>query len=146
MDEYSFISENGTIRQIRDLVAKAKDEEQDARINALEQSEGKVDYREGTVQTRSTWLNGKTIWRTIVKGTGQPSNVATIADFGELVNIKMLTKSNSGQNQEVLLSDINRIRMERLSGNTWQIQVTSAAGAFYNIDSYVAIVEYTKAS
>lgn len=38
MDEYSFISENGTVRQIRDLVAEAKDEEQDARITALETS------------------------------------------------------------------------------------------------------------
>lgn len=38
MDEYSFISENGTVRQIRDLVAKAKDEEQDVRITALETS------------------------------------------------------------------------------------------------------------
>lgn len=38
MDEYSFISENGTVRQIRDLLAKAKDEEQDARLTALEQA------------------------------------------------------------------------------------------------------------
>lgn len=38
MDEYSFISENGTVRQIRDLVAKAKDEEQDGRITDLEQA------------------------------------------------------------------------------------------------------------
>lgn len=40
MDEYSFISENGTVRQIRDLVAKAKDEEQDGRLNALETAVG----------------------------------------------------------------------------------------------------------
>ena len=40
MDEYSFISENGTVRQIRDLVAKAKDEEQDGRLSALETAVG----------------------------------------------------------------------------------------------------------
>lgn len=40
MDEYSFISENGTVRQIRDLVAKAKDEEQDGRLATLETAVG----------------------------------------------------------------------------------------------------------
>ena len=33
MDEYSFISENGNVRQIRDLIAKEKDEQQDTEIN-----------------------------------------------------------------------------------------------------------------
>lgn len=37
MDTYSYISENGTVRQIEDLLAKAKNEEQDIRIAALEQ-------------------------------------------------------------------------------------------------------------
>ena len=36
MDEYSFISENGNVRQIRDLIAKEKDEQQDNRLNSLE--------------------------------------------------------------------------------------------------------------
>lgn len=36
MDEYSFISENGTVRQIRDLIAKAKDEEQDTRLDGFD--------------------------------------------------------------------------------------------------------------
>lgn len=40
MDEYSFISENGTVRQIRDLLAKAKDEEQDGRLATLETAVG----------------------------------------------------------------------------------------------------------
>lgn len=35
MEEYSYISENGNVRQIRDLVAKAKDEEQDTAISGL---------------------------------------------------------------------------------------------------------------
>lgn len=35
MDTYSYISENGTVRQIEDLIAKAKNEEQDAEITSL---------------------------------------------------------------------------------------------------------------
>lgn len=35
MDTYSYISENGTVRQIEDLLAKAKNEEQDAEITSL---------------------------------------------------------------------------------------------------------------
>ncbi len=34
MDTYSYISENGTVRQIEDLIAKAKNEEQDTDIAA----------------------------------------------------------------------------------------------------------------
>lgn len=34
MDTYSYISENGTVRQIEDLIAKAKNEEQDTEIAA----------------------------------------------------------------------------------------------------------------
>ena len=37
MDEYSFISENGNVRQIRDLIAKEKDEQQDQRLDVLEE-------------------------------------------------------------------------------------------------------------
>lgn len=35
MDTYSYISENGTVRQIEDLIAKAKNEEQDTEITSL---------------------------------------------------------------------------------------------------------------
>lgn len=34
MDTYSYISENGTVRQIEDLLAKAKNEQQDTEIQA----------------------------------------------------------------------------------------------------------------
>lgn len=50
MDEYSFISENGTVRQIRDLLAKAKDEEQDGRIAQLETEMSVVSKRLGAIQ------------------------------------------------------------------------------------------------
>lgn len=44
MDEYSFISENGNVRQIRDLIAKEKDEQQDERLNVLEQKKQGFKY------------------------------------------------------------------------------------------------------
>ena len=32
METYSYISENGTVRQIEDLIAKARDDEQDVQL------------------------------------------------------------------------------------------------------------------
>lgn len=50
MDEYSFISENGTVRQIRDLMAKEKDEEQDGKIAQLEAEMSVVNKKLGAIQ------------------------------------------------------------------------------------------------
>lgn len=50
MDEYSYISENGTVRQIRDLVAKDKDAEQDVRIANLEAEIARVAKKLGAIQ------------------------------------------------------------------------------------------------
>lgn len=51
MDTYSYISENGTVRQIEDLIAKAKNEEQDAGIaenrTAINALSGRVGAMEG---------------------------------------------------------------------------------------------------
>lgn len=66
MDEYSFISENGTVRQIRDLVAKAKDEEQDARLDYLEQTAIIDTYSETETQTNKRWIDGKPIYRKVL--------------------------------------------------------------------------------
>lgn len=66
MDEYSFISENGTVRQIRDLVAKAKDEEQDARLDYLEQTAIIDAYSETETQTNKRWIDGKPIYRKVL--------------------------------------------------------------------------------
>lgn len=63
MDTYSFISENGTVRQIRDLVAAAKDGEQDVRLDALEQAVGRESYEFGEKITGKTWVDGKPIYR-----------------------------------------------------------------------------------
>lgn len=68
MDEYSFISENGTVRQIRDLVAEAKDEEQDARLDYLEQSAIIDTYSETETQTNKRWIDGKPIYRRVLTG------------------------------------------------------------------------------
>ncbi len=48
MDEYSFISENGNVRQIRDLIAKEKDEQQDQRLDALEERKQGYDAQSNT--------------------------------------------------------------------------------------------------
>lgn len=51
MDTYSYISENGTVRQIEDLIAKAKNEEQDTEIGAnrtaINALSGRVGVMEG---------------------------------------------------------------------------------------------------
>ncbi len=51
MDTYSYISENGTVRQIEDLIAKAKNEEQDTEIaanrTAINALSGRVGAMEG---------------------------------------------------------------------------------------------------
>ena len=36
METYSYISENGTVRQIEDLIAKARDDEQDVQLQSLD--------------------------------------------------------------------------------------------------------------
>lgn len=48
MDEYSFISENGNVRQIRDLIAKEKDEQQDQRLDVLEERKQGYDAESNT--------------------------------------------------------------------------------------------------
>ena len=63
MDTYSYISENGTVRQIEDLLAKAKNEEQDEKILALEQAVGRESYEFGEKLTGKTWMDGKPIYR-----------------------------------------------------------------------------------
>ena len=65
MDEYSYISENGTVRQIRDLVAKAKDEEQDERLDYLEQTAIIDTYSETETKTNKRWVDGKPIYRKV---------------------------------------------------------------------------------
>lgn len=57
MDTYSYISENGTVRQIEDLLAKAKNEEQDTRLQALERQVLPKSWKkvwEGSVQVPSS--------------------------------------------------------------------------------------------
>lgn len=44
MDEYSFISENGNVRQIRDLIAKEVDEQQNSRLDKLEEIFGSIQF------------------------------------------------------------------------------------------------------
>lgn len=63
MDTYSYISENGTTRQIEDLIAKAKNEEQDARISEIE-NVGLLDfYKTIETETHKRWVDGKVVYR-----------------------------------------------------------------------------------
>ena len=59
MDEYSFISENGNVRQIRDLIAKEKDEQQDEAISQLDSSTIKKSWNQAwTGSTPITHVDG----------------------------------------------------------------------------------------
>lgn len=71
MDEYSFISENGTVRQIRDLIAKAKDEEQDVRLDTLESAVSGGSYSYTEKKTGKKWVDGKDVYSIVINcGTG----------------------------------------------------------------------------
>ena len=67
MDKYSFISENGTIREIADIAAREKNTEQDARLSNLETRRDVYSLTE--VRTGGIWIDGKPIYR-IVKDAG----------------------------------------------------------------------------
>ena len=102
MDTYSFISENGTIRQIEDLIAKAKNEEQDARLDAIEQT-GVIDfYRETETQTNKRWIDGKPIYRRVLTGVNIGEIVkqwvytgTTLTGASELISGRGLRKTAS---------------------------------------------------
>lgn len=63
MDEYSFISENGNVRQIRDLIAKEKDEQQDTVINDISSKVNRLANYSTTETEVGTWVDGKPIFR-----------------------------------------------------------------------------------
>lgn len=115
MDEYSYISENGTVRQIRDLVAKAKDEEQDLRLDALEQT-GIIDtYSETETATNKRWIDGSVIYRKVIvfspgiriegtQGGNLQEGEQTLVTIGAVASqIKMVTdcKAISGTTRNV---------------------------------------------
>lgn len=87
MDEYSFISENGNIRQIRDLIAKEKDEQQDVAINEINSKINRLgSYSESETEI-GTWLDGKSIFRKVILfSTGKEitasGTVFTLAELG----------------------------------------------------------------
>ncbi len=106
MDTYSFISENGTVRQIEDLIAKAKNEEQDERLDALEQT-GIIDfYKETETQTNKRWIDGKPIYRRVLTGISFGASVtdwtytgATLSGAVTLVSAIPLRKYASFSDQ-----------------------------------------------
>lgn len=65
MDTYSYISENGVIREIADVVARTKNSEQDLSINEVTLKTNRLaGYSESETQI-GTWINGKTVYRQV---------------------------------------------------------------------------------
>lgn len=63
MDTYSYISENGVIREIADLAARTKNAEQDLSINEVTLKTNRLaGYSESEAQI-GTWLDGKQVYR-----------------------------------------------------------------------------------
>jgi len=82
MDEYSFISENGNVRQIRDLIAKEKDAEQDQRITELENKTIQDVYSTNVTLTNKVWINNEPIYRVVKTGRAGVNNGSwTVINF-----------------------------------------------------------------
>lgn len=84
MDTYSYISENGTVRQIEDLIAKAKNEEQDESIRALDGRTTALEAVKPINKSEKGSLNGITSGATYVfmQPYRQPTEIGmTLAEF-----------------------------------------------------------------
>lgn len=112
MDEYSFISENGTVRQIRDLVAKAKDEEQDERITALEGA------------ALGEW---ETIWEGAKSTTGSVSTTAPFSDYKEIM-VAAATYSTGGQWYNIKTLVIPRSFLKPPNSGNYAFNISDARG------------------
>lgn len=65
MDTYSYISENGVIREIADVVARTKNSEQDLSINEVTLKTNRLaGYSESETQV-GTWIDGRPIYRKV---------------------------------------------------------------------------------
>lgn len=128
MDEYSFISENGNVRQIRDLIAKEKDEQQDAQIADLYTKIGQpnIFYRSHNFQSL----------------TIQPGGLAeTSATFSEADGIPVIMGLLAGTWQNVI------IQLRSVSAQKGQISIT--IDLYNNTSSSVTIqasafIQWTK--
>lgn len=103
-------------------------------------------YSTEETKTGEVWIDGKPIYRKVFvheeTGTGNPSfNYGTISSFGQLIEAKTITVSNSGGNQEVEFMALRRSRATISNGVATFINEPQLP---YNVDKYILIVEYTK--
>lgn len=124
MDTYSYISENGTVRQIEDLLAKARDDAQDADISQLRADvNGKqpIEYVDGQ-QSIDTWTSQ------IVDGLEEREFVITNDGFYKFAAI--ITQAES--------KDTNEISVYNAAGNLLWRSAFSSAGN-YKVQSYIPL-------
>lgn len=124
MDEYSYISENGVVRQIRDLVAKDKDAEQDLELQQLQTEVSKkqpLQYVSGQ-QNIDSWTS------TVVEGIEEREFVLTEDGFYKFVAL---------MNQAELKS-MNEITVYNLAGNILWRSACSSVGD-YKVQSYIPL-------
>lgn len=77
MDTYSYISENGVIREIADIAARTKNAEQDISINEVTLKANRLaGYSESETQI-GTWIDGNTIYRRVITNVRFGENVGT---------------------------------------------------------------------
>lgn len=141
MDSYSFISENGQVRQIIDLVAQAKDEEQDHRLDQIEQVDLIDRYSETEVQTKKRWIDGSPIYRIVrsvnpvsVGGSTQYFNYAMISPAPRLIiNANLVSVLSTGPECSI----VDKIRMNGTDVQVAIIVPISAANVRYLIMEYV---------
>lgn len=146
MDEYSFISENGNIRQIRDLIAKEKDEQQDTAINEVTTKVNRLVNYATSEAGIGTWIDGRTIYRRFIFFNGETS----ISDNGTTFTLSQLGLSDVDNIFMVYGFNTTGSKNERRRfspmGVYWQnetrIQIRNAT----TITSYFQgiIIEYTK--
>ena len=103
-------------------------------------------YSTEETKTGEVWIDGKPIYRKVFvheeTGTGNPSfNYGTISSFGQLIEAKTITVSNSGGNQEV---EFMAYRRSRATISNGVATFTNEPQLPYNVDKYILIVEYTK--
>lgn len=146
MDEYSFISENGNIRQIRDLIAKEKDEQQDAAINEINSKiNGLSHYR--TLETQiGTWIDLKPIYRKVIlfdseRDISNSGTNFTLAGLG-LSNIDNILKVHGFNTTGTKVTK----RRSAPMGVYWISDTTIQLRTISQLTSYYLglIIEYTK--
>ena len=105
-----------------------------------------LNYSETEVNTGVKWIDGKPIYRKVFvheeTGSSNPSfDYGTISSFGQLIEAKTITVSNSGDTQEVEFMSYRRSRAVISNGIATFINEPQIT---YNVDKYILIVEYTK--